>query len=159
MCHYKTLHLHLYLCIEPIQLFFLRNNMNDFLCVWLLILCFLLLTTFQQCAVKLLQATTRRAEKRPAIGCSGSPAPPEGRRLRVPAAVVHLHRSTPPKTKGYRSPGHFVNIAVFVFYNLSLRSLTLTMLFKKCPKLVFITIQILLVKRRLPLNKYCNVSE
>lgn len=66
------------------------------------------LAAFQQFAVKLVPTTARRAEKPPAIGCSDSPAPPGGRRRRAPAAVVHLHRSTPPKAKGHRSLGHFV---------------------------------------------------
>lgn len=52
----------------------------------------------QQCAVKPERATARRAARRPASGCSGSPAPPEGRRLRAPAAAAPPHRSTPHET-------------------------------------------------------------
>lgn len=58
--------------------------------VWCL-LC-VLCTVCQQCEVKLARATARRAGRPPASACSGSPAPPEGRRLRAPAAVVPPHR-------------------------------------------------------------------
>lgn len=118
MCRYKTLHLHLFLRFGPIQSFSKKQREWLSLCE-IINPVFLLLTTFQQCAVKLLRATARRAEKRPAIGCSGRPAPPEGRRLKVPAAVAHLHRSTPPKTKGQRSPGHFVNILYLFLFSIT----------------------------------------
>ena len=62
----------------------------------------------QQCAVKPERATARRAARRPASGCSGSPAPPEGRRLRAPAAAAPPHRSTPHETQVNTRPS--VNI-------------------------------------------------